>query len=73
MAADVYAENHQRDPPEPLQRYRFKRFRNGHEMAEGCSTEAYSLDEALARVKGWYSYADSFVLVPQTETGAEHG
>lgn len=69
--SDIYAENHQKDPPEPLLTYRFKRFRNGQEMAEGCSTQAYSIEEALARVKGWYSYADSFKLDSQPETPGE--
>lgn len=45
-----------------LQTFRFARYRNGREMAEGASTKAASLEEALAKVKSWYPASDTFSL-----------
>lgn len=53
-------------PPSPYRYFHYDRYRNGKIMAEGAVTQALTEEEALKRVQGWYSYADSFRLVKIT-------
>jgi hypothetical protein len=64
MKGDRYEIEHPHSHAATLTLYEFDRYRNGKLMAEGARTEAYSFDEALARVRSWYSYADTFRLTP---------
>lgn len=43
-------------------RYHFDRYRGGRLKAEGAIAHGFSEAEALATVKSWYSFADSFKL-----------